>query len=51
MLHGSMSPHDIGWNLSLALGYQLEAEWWETIGAKAISIGFEARKEIDRLRG
>src|SRR5688572_1692075 len=28
VLHGSMSMHDILWNLSLARGRQLEMEWW-----------------------
>jgi hypothetical protein len=30
MLRGSMQPREIEWDLPLALGLQLQTEWWET---------------------
>lgn len=50
MLHGSMTMHEMKWNLSLALGYNLEADWWELQGIQVVSIGFKPRQAPDRLR-
>lgn len=32
VLHGSMTPREILWHLSLARGRQLEIEWWREQG-------------------
>lgn len=50
VLHGSLTPHQIKWHLSLAEGYQLEAQYWIALGAKVEHCGIAKQGGPDRLR-
>lgn len=36
-LHGSMTPHEILWDISLARGRQLEIAWWMAKGIPCVT--------------
>lgn len=48
-----MNPFDITWNLPLADGYNIEAQYWRAQGFEVRSIGFERPRQskVNRLRG
>lgn len=50
MIHGSMTPDEILFDLSLAMGLQLEALWYREKGFEIEPASIAKPKQRDRLR-
>lgn len=48
MIHGSMTPKQIEWDLPISLGCQLQTDWWQSAYDPKSELGVPCKRVINR---